>query len=701
MARDITERKQAEEALRRSEHELSIRNKIANVFLTVPDDEMYSEVLGVILEAMESKYGVFGYLAEDGAMVVPSMTRTIWDKCAVSDKDIVFPRDTWGDSIWPRAIREKKTLFSNERSTRVPEGHIPILRNISLPIIHQGEPIGLIQVANKETDYDEKDIHLLETIGSVIAPILNARLERDKQEKKRKQAEEALRERSHDLGERMKELNCLYWLSQLTADPDSSIDEVLSELVELIPPSWQYSDITCAKIVFEDQQFHTHNYRETPWRQSANIMVSGRQAGTLDVYYLEEKPEIDEGPFLKEERNLIEALAGEVGKYVEREQAEEVLSRTIAEYTAMIDTVPAMIYLKDIDHHYVVANEAFCTAVGKNLDDIIGKTDNGIWPWEKADEFHKADKLVMEEDRKVVHQDEQIIDAKGETKWISTTKVPVHDSQGLVTGVVGLVQDVTEYHRSREQLIQSDKLAAIGTLAAGVAHEINNPIGFISSNLHTMNKYLKKMNSYIERTGPEEDEDKEAILEILTDFADAVGESTEGTTRVKNIVADLKSFSRVDRAEKELTNINEGIESTLNMVWNELKYHCKVEKDLGDMPDLYCIPNQLNQVFMNVFLNAGHATKGQSGLINIRTWADDANIYVSVKDNGVGIPKDTMKKIFEPFFTTKDVGEGTGLGLSLAFDIIKKHGGNIEVKSEVGVGTEFIVALPCEGVPVG
>ncbi len=111
---DITERKRAVEVLRRSEHELSIRNKIANVFLTLPDDEMYSDVLDVILEATKSKYGVFGYLAEDGAMVVPSMTRTIWDKCAVSDKDIVFPRDTWGDSIWPRAIREKKTLFSKK-----------------------------------------------------------------------------------------------------------------------------------------------------------------------------------------------------------------------------------------------------------------------------------------------------------------------------------------------------------------------------------------------------------------------------------------------------------------------------------------------------------------------------------------------------------------------------------------------------------
>lgn len=402
-------------------------------------------------------------------------------------------------------------------------------------------------------------------------------------------------------------------------------------------------------------------------------------------------------PILDEAGNLL-GYRGIDRDITERKKAEEALTRTVKQYTAMIDTVPAIMYVKDIDHRYVIVNEAFCKLAGKPADGIIGRTDYDIFSSEKADEYHRADKIIMDEDRRVIDHEQSIKGVDGETKWVSTTRVPVHDSQGLVLGVVGLVQDVTEYHRSREQLVQADKLAAIGTLAAGVAHEINNPIGFISSNLNTMNKYLKKMNSYIERIGTEEDKDRETILEMLTDFADAVDESVEGTTRVKNIVSDLKSFSRVDQAKKKLANINEGIESTLNIVRNELKYHCKVEKDLGDIPDLYCIPNQLNQVFMNILLNAGHATKGRSGLINIRTWADDTNIYASIKDNGVGIPEGNVKKVFEPFFTTKEVGKGTGLGLSLAYDIIKKHNGAIDVKSEVSVGTEFIVSLPRQGL---
>lgn len=191
---EIAERERAENELKQTNKELSIRNRISEIFLTIPDEEMYGEVLRVILETTDSKYGVFGYIDENGAYVVPSMTRHVWDKCQVPDKDIVFPREKWGDSIWPRAIRQKETLHSNERSTLTPRGHIPIRRNVTVPVIHQGEVIGLFQVANKATDYDEKDIRLSETIADIIAPVLNARLQRDRQEKMRRQAEAALRE---------------------------------------------------------------------------------------------------------------------------------------------------------------------------------------------------------------------------------------------------------------------------------------------------------------------------------------------------------------------------------------------------------------------------------------------------------------------------------------------------------------------------
>jgi two-component system sensor histidine kinase TtrS len=243
------------------------------------------------------------------------------------------------------------------------------------------------------------------------------------------------------------------------------------------------------------------------------------------------------------------------------------------------------------------------------------------------------------------------------------------------------------------QLHQADKMASIGQLAAGVAHEINNPIAYIYSNLNTMNKYLLKIAKEIKKITASE-EDVGRMDELTADFGDAISESLEGADKVKKIVADLKGFSRADDAKPEPTDLNKGLESTLNVIWNQLKYHCKVEKDFGDLPEVSCFPSQISQVFLNMLVNAGHATKGQSGLIKIRSWSDKTSVYISIKDNGCGIPADGLSKIFEPFYTTKDVGEGTGLGLSLSYDIIKRHNGSIEVKSVVGEGTEFVISLP-------
>jgi PAS domain S-box-containing protein len=188
--RMIIARKQVGQALRKSEKNLKIRNRIADILLTIPDDKMYGEILGMVMEVMKSKYGVFGYIDENGALVCPSMTKNIWDQCQIPDKDIVFPRDTWG-GIWGMALTEKTALYSN-KSFKVPEGHVPVMRALDVPIIFKGEVIGNLLVGNKETNYVEGDQELLEEISRYIAPVLSAKLQRDREEKDRKRAEKAL-----------------------------------------------------------------------------------------------------------------------------------------------------------------------------------------------------------------------------------------------------------------------------------------------------------------------------------------------------------------------------------------------------------------------------------------------------------------------------------------------------------------------------
>ena len=196
--RDISALKEAQ-ALGRLTQELALRNRIGDIFLIMSDEDMYPEVLTVLLETMQSRFGTFGYIDENGALVVPTMTRHIWDQCEVADKTILFPRATWGDSTWARAVREKRTIYSKEPSTNVPEGHIPIQRHISMPIIHRGLVVGLFQVANKERDYDDEDIARLERIAEHVAPILSARVQRDIQERARAEAERQLALRAREL----------------------------------------------------------------------------------------------------------------------------------------------------------------------------------------------------------------------------------------------------------------------------------------------------------------------------------------------------------------------------------------------------------------------------------------------------------------------------------------------------------------------
>ena len=264
---------------------------------------------------------------------------------------------------------------------------------------------------------------------------------------------------------------------------------------------------------------------------------------------------------------------------------------------------------------------------------------------------------------------------------------------------------------AQDKLMQSEKMASIGQLAAGVAHEINNPIGFIFSNFGTLERYLgdlfQMLAAYEEAESALAGTPAAARLRALRekieldflkeDIPSLMAESKDGITRVRNIVQNQKDFSRVDTSQKwVLADLHHGIDSTLNIVNNEIKYKAEVVKAYGELPDIECLPSELNQVFMNLLVNAAHAIQADRGVITISTGADDSRVWVEIQDTGEGIAKENLGRIFDPFFTTKAVGKGTGLGLSLSYGIVKKHFGSIDVFSEQGVGTRFRVTLPIQ-----
>lgn len=288
---------------------------------------------------------------------------------------------------------------------------------------------------------------------------------------------------------------------------------------------------------------------------------------------------------------------------------------------------------------------------------------------------------------------------------------------GVVDGALrewNLIQEKkqmeTQLKESQARIIQQEKMASIGQLAAGVAHEINNPIGYISSNMTSLGRYAEKLVQYIKaleqavetlsdqtaKTELAEIKKKIKLDYILKDLDNLITESLEGAQRVSKIVQDLKSFSREEKKEAVLSDLNENIRSTLNIVRNEIKYVAELDLQLGAIPPLLCHPQQISQVVMNLLVNAAHAID-EKGVITLKTDFCGSYVEIIVSDTGCGISPQNIKKIFEPFFTTKDPGKGTGLGLSISLDIIRKHGGELLVSSQPGIGTTFTVRLPVDG----
>jgi len=428
----------------------------------------------------------------------------------------------------------------------------------------------------------------------------------------------------------------------------------------------------------------------------------------------------------------------------ERKRIEERIKASHAELNYIFNASSAGMRVIDTNFTVIRVNRNFLQMVGLGLDEVIGRKCFATFGGSKCQSPDCPLALISSGRQMVEYEVEKILTDQ-ERITCSLTAAPYYGPDGQLLGIVEDFKDITlrkkamqelreayaeaqrlslelqEKNRELEegnwqlaeaharlqaaqsQMLQREKMASVGQLAAGVAHEINNPVGFVTSNLATLARYIDRLTEFIARqdraVGSDQREELQAARKelkidyISEDARDLIRESLDGTDRVSAIVRGLKSFSRVDEARLQAADINECLEATLNIVWNELKYKASVTKEYGDLPRTVCNPQQLNQVFMNFLVNAAQAIDKQ-GEIRISTRQTGNMILVSFADTGCGIAPENLSRIFEPFFTTKEIGKGTGLGLSISYDIIKKHGGDIEVESEPGCGTTFTVKIP-------
>lgn len=397
---------------------------------------------------------------------------------------------------------------------------------------------------------------------------------------------------------------------------------------------------------------------------------------------------------------------------MEREKAESAFKASEERYRILIENAIVGVLLIQ-DGRIVFTNSVCSKMCGYEQEEIIDRSFlDFIHPDDHEFVINNHKKRLMGEKVEDSYPI-RIINKQGETRWFQINAVCM--LYGEKQTILTFLNDITQQRQLEIQVMQSEKMASIGQLAAGVAHEINNPVGFVSCNFNTLGGYQRQISELIKGyrelvsmiDGKSEYNEKISLkikeieqLEneididyVLNDFPLVIKESEDGINRVKKIISDLKNYAHPGNEKIQLTDINRNIESTLNMIWNELKYHVEVEKDLNEIPAIECYPQLLNQVFMNLIVNAAQAIENK-GKIKISTNRYNNHIEINISDTGIGIPKENLTKIFDPFFTTKDVGKGTGLGLHVCYNIVNKHKGTIDVESETGKGTTFTIKLP-------
>ncbi|HEY8035191.1 MAG TPA: bacteriohemerythrin [Methylobacter sp.] len=435
------------------------------------------------------------------------------------------------------------------------------------------------------------------------------------------------------------------------------------------------------------------------------------------------------------------------------------LRESESRFKELAENISALIWITNADHMPIFCNHFWFATF--NLPPEIPSREqwlNAIHP-EDRDKVTQTYSRAAEERSKFKIQ-YRLLSTDGKITWIYETAAPRVRKNGSFAGLMGCGMDITsqkqaetvlarsnaqleedvqkrtqelieinrtlEFEKNQQlllndqlketqaHLVQSEKMASIGQLAAGVAHEINNPIGYINSNLTSLKNYIDNLlalvavyeqaettNSDTEQLAQIKTFKQKIDLEFLkTDVLDLLEESHEGATRVRQIVQNLKDFSHLGSDDDwQWTDLHVGLETTLNIVNNEIKYKAKVVKEFGDLPEVKCLPHQLNQVFMNLLVNAAHAIENE-GVITLRTGAENDQAWVEISDTGKGIAPEHQSKIFDPFFTTKPVGKGTGLGLSVSYNIIQRHQGEIQLSSRLGQGTTFRIVLPINGAVI-
>jgi len=668
---DITERKRAEASLQRSESSLAIKNLIASIFLTTPDEQMYGEVLGVVLTLLGCAHGLFGYMDENEALVIPSFTEGGWWRdCQIRDKASACHPDELNGFLG-RAIREQQVVSGNGPFA-MPEGHV--LRNfLASPIVYRGRTIGVIAAGNKESDFSGDDRDVLVTITDRIAPILQARLERDSQERKRRAAEEALRQSEKLLRHVFDAIPDLFAILDrdhrvILSNWHGGYDYVPEEMRDRQPHCYEayYGVGTVCKDCHTEEVFRTG--------RPAFLEKYNPRVGFVEVQSF---------PLFDDYGN-VRLVIEYVRNVTERKLAADALAMEKERLAVTLRSIGDGVITADIEGKVVLLNKIAEEMTGWKQEEARGKLFHEV--------FHIASEKTRERCASPVEQvlatgggaelaNHTILIARdGTERSIADSAAPIRDNTSRLVGAVLVFRDITEKKRMEEELFNARKLESIGILAGGIAHDFNNLLTAILGNI-SLSKMLVPEGEKVHQK---------------------LGEAEKASIRARDLTQQLLTFSRGGAPVRKIAAIADIIKESTAFTLSGSRVSCRFR--IAD--DLYPVEvdeGQFSQVINNLIINAEQAMPGggeiEISCDNVSVGPDDllpledgAYVRIAVKDQGEGIPEEVIPRVFDPYFTTKEAGKG--LGLATVYSILKNHDGHISVSSQRGAGTTFTIHLP-------
>ncbi len=528
----------------------------------------------------------------------------------------------------------------------------------------------------------------------------------------RAQIEEAMVRQAEELNYKVKALSCLFELSRLLEDTHRPLSEVLAAAVRLVAVPWRYSDAACARIVLHDRVVATEGFEETIWKIASPLMVADELVGAIEVCYRNLPPAAEEPAFTDEERQLLDALAEQLGRVIERSAADREIRELKRQIEFVLGATRTRLYIVSADRQIQYVDPMTQSAFGPFAGKICYRYLHGRET--PCEECPMAAARTSGRPTTI----ERLLPREND-RPVQLTMIPFQDDHDRAR-FASILVDLSTRKAMELQLAEAKKLEAIGRLAAGIAHEINTPVQYVSDNVRFLGDAFGTIRDWAENSPPTATAtapltsgasasklvsfEEEQWQYLSSEIPAAIEQSLQGLEQIASIVRAMKEFSHqgARNGEKIGIDVNRLVRSAITVTRNEWKYVAEVRQELDSTAGtVVCIPGEINQVLLNLLLNAAQAiaqkfsSQERKGEIVVGTRRDSDSVEITISDNGCGIPQEHRDKVFEPFFTTKEVGKGTGQGLAIARAIVvDHHGGQIDFTSVPGEGTTFRIRLP-------